>query len=410
MSTGVGLSKNPSRLSHRLRYVPYALDAWCPVLRSNEIGVGERTSTQVLGQELVVFRGKDGTIRALEDRCPHHGIELSLGEVRGNNLQCAYHGWTVDGEGHVCSIPGIEKVENAPSAKSWKVKELGGLIWAFIGDSEQSTHQTLPDITPYDSSGLLIRLEIDAHWSFVLDNGLDLFHQHLHRGVPYFFRINALDDFGSVDDSFAVRYRATLRNVFNRPHPGNISIRVKHNVATLEFEGIATIHGIATPRSSDGRHLTMWWMIAIDTGRFIRKFILPLLKPFIRSKIELGFRQDARVLASEHAAFVRDPERYQYEVNPVIAAMHGYMENYIVQRAVDGANRVQSAQDVRADFLIDKARKGDIAVLATRADKIVILEPTELEEIIKDSPTVRVGGYGHILFLVTKDLERFRLQ
>src|SRR5256885_2975938 len=32
----------------------------------------------------------------LEDRCPHRGVNLSLGKVNGSWLQCSYHGWSLD--------------------------------------------------------------------------------------------------------------------------------------------------------------------------------------------------------------------------------------------------------------------------------------------------------------------------
>ncbi len=49
-------------------------------------------AVQLLGQALVLWRGTHGQPLLFKDQCPHRGAQLSLGQVRGGVLQCAYHG------------------------------------------------------------------------------------------------------------------------------------------------------------------------------------------------------------------------------------------------------------------------------------------------------------------------------
>lgn len=53
--------------------------------------------TVVIGnQEVAIFRLSDGSIRAVENRCPHKGGRLSEGMVCGQAVHCPLHDWKID--------------------------------------------------------------------------------------------------------------------------------------------------------------------------------------------------------------------------------------------------------------------------------------------------------------------------
>lgn len=66
----------------------------------------------VLADEgLALWRDADGAIHVWEDRCPHRGMRLSFGFVRGTQLTCLYHGWRFGHDGgcrHVPAHPDLE--------------------------------------------------------------------------------------------------------------------------------------------------------------------------------------------------------------------------------------------------------------------------------------------------------------
>ena len=46
---------------------------------------------------MAVFRGEDGVLYAVEDRCPHRGAALSRGVLYDVcKVACPDHGWTID--------------------------------------------------------------------------------------------------------------------------------------------------------------------------------------------------------------------------------------------------------------------------------------------------------------------------
>jgi nitrite reductase/ring-hydroxylating ferredoxin subunit len=402
MSAALRTLEPPRPLEQRLRYVPYAVDVWCPVAPSRALAAGAARSVELLGAPVALYRGAGGAPRALEDRCPHRGVALSLGRPRGDRLQCAYHGWTIDPDGAVAEIPGIDLAKIAdgkPCVRSLAAREAAGLIWLFVGDPARAASTPLPDLAPFATGAaadLLLTLEVRAHWSLVLDNGLDLFHQHLHRDVPFFFQVHDLESFGPDGDRFRARYRATLRDATNRRRPGAIDLVLDGNVLHLDFDGFPIIHAIATPRSADGRRLTLFWLVAFPAGALKRLFLRAWM-PVLRRQMLRGFRQDALVLESEQQAFDRDARAPQLEPNPVIHAAHRHLEAHIARRALEAAG--EGARDLALvptarDDLAARARRGEAAVLASRGGQLHLLDPESIAQVI-ETEAISLGRYHH---------------
>ncbi|KZE65533.1 nitrite reductase [Paenibacillus jamilae] len=62
----------------------------------NEIDrLGART-VRIHNTEIALFRLSDGSVRALENRCPHKGGRLSEGMICGSVVHCPLHDWKVD--------------------------------------------------------------------------------------------------------------------------------------------------------------------------------------------------------------------------------------------------------------------------------------------------------------------------
>ena len=59
--------------------------------------IGQRPfGRMILGEPIVFYRAEDGTPVALEDRCPHRRLPLSMGKLVDGVLQCHYHGLRFD--------------------------------------------------------------------------------------------------------------------------------------------------------------------------------------------------------------------------------------------------------------------------------------------------------------------------
>ena len=79
---------------------------WFAVAMSSELAACEIRTMRTFGTEFVIWRGEDGAVRAVDPVCPHLGAHLGVNStVAGNDLRCAFHHWSFNGEGGVAAIP-----------------------------------------------------------------------------------------------------------------------------------------------------------------------------------------------------------------------------------------------------------------------------------------------------------------
>ena len=67
----------------------------------------------LLGEPVALYRVSDGTPVALEDRCCHRHAQLSRGRVRGDTIECAYHGLRFARDGACVHIPSQTHIPGA---------------------------------------------------------------------------------------------------------------------------------------------------------------------------------------------------------------------------------------------------------------------------------------------------------
>jgi len=117
---------------------PFLLNDWHPVARSADVPEASIHPARLLDEDLVVWR-LHGKVRVWQDLCVHRGTRLSLGHLRGGLLECAYHGWTYDGDGNCVKIPAHPEQRPPPKAKvqAYRARESYGLIWASLGEPKK---------------------------------------------------------------------------------------------------------------------------------------------------------------------------------------------------------------------------------------------------------------------------------
>ncbi|MEZ2218929.1 Rieske 2Fe-2S domain-containing protein [Rhizobium sp. RCC_161_2] len=116
---------------------------WVPVALSGSIERGTSAGAVVEGSEIVVWRDNSGNAHVWEDRCPHRGMRLSFGFVRGDHIACLYHGWQYDTAGQCRYIPAHPSLEVPQTIKvpTYFAEERYGIIWATT-----ASEAALPEI------------------------------------------------------------------------------------------------------------------------------------------------------------------------------------------------------------------------------------------------------------------------
>ena len=108
---------------------------WQPVARLEDLRAGPRRAV-LLGEPLAVFLTAGGEPRVLADRCAHRGASLAMGAVRGEAIQCPYHGWEWSGaDGRCTRIPSLaDQRQIPPGARvaDFPVRVQWGLVWTSL--------------------------------------------------------------------------------------------------------------------------------------------------------------------------------------------------------------------------------------------------------------------------------------
>ena len=137
-----------------------------------------------LGEPVVLFRGSDGAVVALEDRCCHRGLPLSQGKLVGDVVQCGYHGLEFAFDGRCVRVPGQSTVPPGARVKAYPAVEKWRWIWIWMGDPVLADEALIPDYhwnddPEWTSYGDVYHVEGD--YRLMVDNLLDLSHiQFLH--------------------------------------------------------------------------------------------------------------------------------------------------------------------------------------------------------------------------------------
>lgn len=165
---------------------PVLLHLWHPVLQSKDL-TDRPVSATVLGERVVVFRTCAGA-RALKDLCIHRGVPLSLGKVRGDELVCAYHGWTYDGCGACTRIPSMPEGSAIPlkaRTPAYACREAHGFVWVCVGNPP-SEEPNVGMNGPGEGfrQVLMGPYELEAAAPRVVENFLDISHlMYVHEGL-----------------------------------------------------------------------------------------------------------------------------------------------------------------------------------------------------------------------------------
>jgi len=158
---------------------------WHPIAGSPEVNEENPTKeVRLLGEDLVLFRSTKGVLGLIEPSCPHRKANLSYGVPEPEGIRCAYHGWLFDETGACVdqpSEPAGSRFKEKVHIKAYRVEELGGLVWAYMGPEPAPL---LPrwDVLAWEGYKFNWSVMLPCNWLQCQENSLDPLHfQWLHR-------------------------------------------------------------------------------------------------------------------------------------------------------------------------------------------------------------------------------------
>jgi phenylpropionate dioxygenase-like ring-hydroxylating dioxygenase large terminal subunit len=168
--------------------MPFLRNYWYAAAWSDELAPGALLARRILGEDLVLFRGEGGTAVTLMDRCPHRLLPLSCGKVRGERIECGYHGLTFDSSGACVRIPGQERIPAAARVRSYPTAERHGLVWVWTGEPERADPADIFDLPRMGAAGWTFShgpyTSFGTHYLNIADNLVDPAHTtFVHQGT-----------------------------------------------------------------------------------------------------------------------------------------------------------------------------------------------------------------------------------
>ena len=162
----------------------YLKNAWYVAGWSSEF-TNKPMGRTFLDEPIVLYRGTNGRIVALEDRCCHRAMPLSHGEVVDDNIRCEYHGLVFDGAGRCVEIPGQQMISENTKVRSYPVEERDDLVWIWMGDPQNANADEIVRWTwhgawPYKAKSEVLK----CNYLLVSDNLLDQTHAaYVHKST-----------------------------------------------------------------------------------------------------------------------------------------------------------------------------------------------------------------------------------
>ncbi|WP_312526177.1 aromatic ring-hydroxylating dioxygenase subunit alpha [Paracoccus sp. (in: a-proteobacteria)] len=154
-------------------------NAWYVAAWDHEVG-RELKPVTMLGQNLVLYRTQDGRAAALEDACPHRKLPLSMGRIKGDEVECGYHGLTFDTTGTCTRVPGAEKIPHVACVRSYPIEERYGLLWVWMGDVAEADPAKIFEVENWGDPAWGVNrgesMTLRCNYLYMTDNLLDPSH------------------------------------------------------------------------------------------------------------------------------------------------------------------------------------------------------------------------------------------
>jgi renierapurpurin 18,18'-hydroxylase len=315
-------------------------DFWYPVAVAAKVRKGKTFAAKFAGERIALYRGESGAVYALEDRCAHRQVPLSMGVVEGDVLRCCYHAWAYRGNGRISQIPYLPRGAGRPprGVRAYPVKEAYGFVFVFPGDPAKADTTPLPDLPQYSSrrhKTMRFSRTVDCHYSFMHENLLDMNHQFLHRGIVGRIQpklLGYISDPTSVEARYLFTHGGGKRNrganllaadgITGGNKPDVVTICTGYPYQTLQLVPedaelpVFSLWVAYVPEDAEQRTNHVYGLLMIEKPPI--PGALNLAWPLIRRFTEGVFAEDRMAVEAEQRAWDEQGEDLNHEVFPLI--------------------------------------------------------------------------------------------
>ncbi|MBR9787659.1 MAG: Rieske 2Fe-2S domain-containing protein [Vibrionaceae bacterium] len=220
-------------------------NSWICVAHSSE--VREKNAfikREMIGESLVIVRGRDDVLRGFYNVCPHRGHQL-ISEESGkakNVITCPYHAWAfkLDGElVHATNCENVNKFDkDLASLVPFHVTEYAGFIFVNLSNDpkpiseqlpglEEEVFKACPSVKELKRAARFVS-QTPANWKSIVDNYIECYHCPTNH-VSFADSV----DVGQYEHEFKKNWSVQI----GKAKPSNSSYQFDESVADPKFFG-----------------------------------------------------------------------------------------------------------------------------------------------------------------------------
>ena len=227
---------------------------------------------RALGEDLVLFRDRDGRPGLVVARCAHRGASLYYGKVEARGIRCCYHGWLFDVEGRCLEQPC--EPDGGRQRERMRVPRAGAVRADLRRHGPAERKPALPryDALERLDAGEFLEADdssvggggpavIPCNWLQHYENHMDTFHVPILPGS--FSGVQFVEQMGLMPQVTWEYTDKGVKTVSQRRLPdGTLFHRVSEAV-------LPTLRVIPSPRVAGYRRVeTIGWVLPIDGTSF----------------------------------------------------------------------------------------------------------------------------------------------
>ncbi len=224
-------------------------ESWFPICLSRELTPGKIVGADFLDGRVVAYRGESGEARVMSAYCAHVGADLSVGDIQGDTIRCAFHHWRYDGNGVCVATKVGDPPPPAACLFKFPVCERHGIVFAYNGEHPRFE---VPDF-PYPDSELAMNVSSMSEllpvepW-VISANTPDMQHIKALHGVTF----EQEDPHSGVEwNDFSMLYDFKGRHAQGQPIDYRIGIygnNIYYQSGTIEGRWFGAITPFGLPR------------------------------------------------------------------------------------------------------------------------------------------------------------------
>lgn len=118
---------------------------WYPIAALGELDENPVKPVKLLGETLVLYRDRSGTLGLIDSQCAHRRASMTLGVPEDKGLRCPYHGWRFAETGQCIEQPAEKRPYcDKVKIKAYPVRVACGAVFAYLGP------QPVPELPLWD--------------------------------------------------------------------------------------------------------------------------------------------------------------------------------------------------------------------------------------------------------------------